>query len=296
MKILNFGSLNIDKVYKVHHFVRPGETISSEIYTCFPGGKGLNQSIAIARAGEKVFHAGTLGKDGDFLKTTLEESGVYTDYLRISLGINGHALIQVTEEGENSIILFKGSNYENDNVYINDVFSHFDKDDILVLQNEVNNLDYLIEHGKEKGMKILLNASPIDEKLKQLDLSCITWLMINETEGMELTGETEPDFILKRLIEKYPDMQIVLTLGTKGSIFKSKEETIFQPCIKTKTIDTTAAGDTFTGYFIASVVKGKTIKTALKTAAQAASLAVSREGAAVSIPKEQEVEQYILLV
>ena len=290
MKILNFGSLNIDKVYKVPHFVRPGETISSDSFTCFPGGKGLNQSIAIARAGGKVFHAGTIGRDGGFLQEILEESGVCTKYLRESQGMNGHALIQVSEEGENSIILFKGSNYENDISYVDDVLMDFDQDDILVLQNEINNLEYLIKCGKEKGMQILLNASPISDKLLQMDLTGVTWLMINQTEGTELTGEREPDILLKKLIDKYQKMQVILTLGTKGSIYKSREEKIIQPCIKVKTVDTTAAGDTFTGYFIASIVEGKCTKEALEIAAHAAALTVSREGAAVSIPSMQEVK------
>ena len=165
MKILNFGSLNIDKVYKVPHFVRPGETISSRSYESFPGGKGLNQSIAVSRAGAAVFHAGTIGKDGLFLKEILERSGADTRYLRECGEVTGHALIQVSEEGENCIILFNGSNYENDRGFMDEVLKDFSKGDILLLQNEISNLDYLLQRGKEKGMRIMLNPSPMDGHL-----------------------------------------------------------------------------------------------------------------------------------
>ena len=107
-RILNFGSLNIDRVYRVEHFVRPGETVASKGYQCFPGGKGLNQSIAAARAGARVFHAGTVGADGDFLIKLLSESGADVRYVRKTDGITGHALIQVSDAGENCIILYPG--------------------------------------------------------------------------------------------------------------------------------------------------------------------------------------------
>ena len=197
MKILNFGSLNIDKVYKVKHFVRPGETIFSEEYQCFPGGKGLNQSIAAARAGVPIYHAGTIGPDGRFLAELLKESGVDTRYLRENGSITGHALIQVSEEGENCIILFNGSNYENGREFINQVLEDFGEGDILVLQNEISNLPYLLEKGAAMGMRILFNPSPMNESLKKTDLSGVTWLMLNETEGNDITGASDPDRILK---------------------------------------------------------------------------------------------------
>ncbi len=291
MRILNFGSLNIDKVYRVAHFVKPGETLSSESYKCFPGGKGLNQSIAIARAGERVFHAGTIGADGRFLKELLNENGVNTEYIQESANENGHALIQVSDEGENCIILFKGSNYENDRSFMNRVLEKFDSGDILVLQNEINDLECLLRAGSRKKMRILLNASPVNEELRQTDLSGVTWLMVNETEGRELTGEGGPDQIACELQRKYPSLNVILTLGTDGCIFRNARQRIFQPCFVTQTVDSTAAGDTFTGYFIASVMKGRSMEEALEAAACAASITVSGEGASVSIPFYEEVEK-----
>lgn len=293
MKILNFGSLNIDKVYRVAHFVRAGETVASAGYQCFPGGKGLNQSIAAARAGQKVFHAGTVGEDGLFLLDTLRKGGVDTRYVRTSGSITGHALIQVDDAGENCIILYPGSNFENEEEYVDEVLRDFEGPDILLLQNEINGLEQLLRKGREKGLRIMLNPSPMDERLKRMDLSAVTWLMLNETEGREITGEPEPDRITDCLLQRYPDMRVVLTLGEKGAVYRDRGEYLRQPAFPVRAVDTTAAGDTFTGYFIAAAAEGKKCGEALKLAAAAASLAVSRQGAAVSIPERAQVEDMI---
>lgn len=290
MRILNFGSLNIDRVYKVEHFVRPGETISSRSYQCFPGGKGLNQSIAAARAGQRVYHAGTIGADGDMLEKVLLDGGVDTRYLRKTEGVTGHALIQVSGTGENCIILFPGSNESNDRDYIDSVLADFEEGDILMLQNEISNPDYLLRRGREKGMRIMLNPSPMDDYLRQADLTGVTWLMLNETEGHEMTGEEEPKAILDRLTERYPDLCVILTLGGDGAVCRLGKEEITQPCYPARAVDTTAAGDTFTGYFAAAMVEKKSLADALRLAACAAAIAVSREGAAVSIPERADVE------
>ena len=290
MRILNFGSLNIDRVYKVDHFVRPGETIASLGYQCFPGGKGLNQSIAVARAGHPVYHAGTIGADGAFLEQVLRDGGVDTHYLRKTEGITGHALIQVSGTGENCIILFPGCNEENDRDYMDRVLADFEKGDILMLQNEISNLEYLLWRGREKGMRIMLNPSPMDEGLRQADLTGVSWLMLNETEGHGLTGEEEPGAVLDRLVEKYPHLCVILTLGKDGAVCRFGGEEISQPCYPARAVDTTAAGDTFTGYFAAAMLEEKSPANALRLAACAAAIAVSREGAAVSIPERADVE------
>lgn len=293
MKILNYGSLNIDKVYQVEHFVRPGETIATLGYDCFPGGKGLNQSVAAARAGQKIYHAGCVGTDGDFLIDILKESGADTGYIKRSDGVTGHALIQVAQSGENCIMLFAGSNAQNDRDSIDAVLKNFEAGDILMLQNEISNLEYLMECGKKKGMRIMLNPSPMDEVLKKMDLSGITWLILNETEGLEMTGKKEPDDILEALLQKYPDLQVVLTLGGDGSVYKSAAETCRQPIFQVKAVDTTAAGDTFTGYFAAAMVEKRPVPQALELAACAAAMAVAKAGASVSIPERAEVEKQL---
>ena len=110
MRVVNFGSLNIDYVYRVDHFVRPGETMSAKSLQVQCGGKGLNQSVALARAGVETWHAGLIGPEGRFLKETLDRAGVHTRFVEETAGSTGHAIIQVDSTGQNSILLHDGAN------------------------------------------------------------------------------------------------------------------------------------------------------------------------------------------
>ncbi len=290
MKVLNFGSLNIDYVYSVDHFVRAGETISSDCLELFAGGKGLNQSVAFSRAGAETYHAGCIGAEGAFLKAMLDESGVHTDLVRILDGVSsGHAIIQVNKSGENCIMLFGGANQMISQEHMDEVFSHFGEGDLLMLQNEVNGLDTMISKAKSKGMCVALNPSPFNPKITALDLSLIDHIILNETEGCELTGVSEPTDILDTLLERYPRMKIVLTLGSRGSMYADKDTRVSQDIFKAKAIDTTAAGDTFTGYFFASLFSGNSPAESLRIASAASAITVSRKGAAPSIPTMNEV-------
>lgn len=293
MKVLNFGSLNIDYVYSVEHFVRAGETLASEKMEQFPGGKGLNQSVAFARAGACVYHAGSIGAEGEFLRSLLSESGVDTRFVRtLSDTPSGHAIIQVTPSGENCILLYSGANGCVTEEMIDRVLSEFEAGDLLMLQNEVNAIDRIIEKAHAKGMRIALNPSPFNQVILDLDLSKIHYLILNETEGCELTGETEAERIIDSLLCRYPDIKLVLTLGSRGSLYADgtgarAEHGIF----KVKAVDTTAAGDTFTGYFFTSLLNGLSPAQALAVASAASSIAVSRKGAAPSIPTVDEVKR-----
>lgn len=289
MKILNFGSLNIDYVYNVENFVKPGETISSKGLSVFCGGKGLNQSIAIAKAGCDVFHAGKIGIDGEILKAELEKAKVNTTYLLQGEGRSGHAIIQVSNKGQNSILLFGGENETITNKEIDRVLEGFSKGDLLLIQCEINNLDYIVNSAYEKGMGIILNPSPINQHLKSIDISKISYLILNEVEGAELSGKENHYEILNELMERYNHLKIVLTLGEKGVVYAEGDKRVYQKIFETQVIDTTAAGDTFTGYFIAGLVKKWEVEEILKTASKASSIAVSRNGAAPSIPYMAEV-------
>ena len=291
MKILNFGSLNIDYVYSVDHFVRAGETISSALLEQFCGGKGLNQSVAFARAGAETYHAGCIGPEGKMLVDMLTQSGVNTQFVQTVPTIScGHAIIQVSPSGENCILLYGGANQAITEEMIDEVLSHFSVGDLLVLQNEINALDRIIEKAHKKGMIIALNPSPFNEKITALDLSLIHWIILNETEGCEITGETDPENILNTLLGKYPHLKVVLTLGSQGSVYADQTMRAKHGIFKTKAVDTTAAGDTFTGYFFASVMTEKSPEQALAIASAASSITVSRKGAAPSIPTMEEVK------
>lgn len=289
MKILNFGSLNIDYVYKVDHMVREGETLSSSGMEVFLGGKGFNQSVALAKAGIPVYHAGMIGKEGKIFLDACKEYGISSKFIKTIEEKNGHTIIQVDKNGQNCIMLYGGSNRSLTKDFIDEVLAYFGREDYILLQNEVNHLDYIIEKAYERGIKIILNPSPLDAYLDSCDLSKITYFMMNEIEGKQITGEKNVDKILDKMMQMYPESKIILTLGEAGSMYRDKESSFKQDIFKAAVVDTTAAGDTFTGYFISAIISGKSIPDALKISAMAASITVSREGASPSIPKLDEV-------
>ena len=289
MKILNFGSCNLDYVYTLDHIVAPGETESTDAFDLFPGGKGLNQSIAAAKGGAEVYHAGCIGRDGGILRDIMAQSGVNLSCLRQVDLPNGHAIIQVSRKGENSIFLFAGSNNAVTKEQVDAVLSEFSAGDILLLQNEINLVPYIVKKGFEKGMQIVLNPSPFNEKISEIDFSCLSYLILNEVEAREIAEGADPDECLANLRKRYPFLNIVLTLGTKGCVYRGGEEALFHPAFRVQVVDTTAAGDTFTGYFLASLAEGLAVEECLRRASAASALAVSRMGAAPSIPYKEEV-------
>ncbi len=291
MKVLNFGSLNIDYFYKVGHFVQKGETQASDMLNIYGGGKGLNQSVALSRAGAEVYHAGVIGTDGAFLKEILEEAGVNTTFTQELQNVRtGHAIIQNDSAGDNCIILYGGANQEVTKELVDDVIKEFGSGDWLVLQNEINEIPYIVDKAHEKGMKIVLNPSPVNNKIFEINLSYIDYFILNEGEGQALAGvQADGSTLINKLGEKFHDAEIVLTLGERGSVYSGKEGVVWQDAYKADVIDTTAAGDTFTGYFMAGRMEGMSVKDALNMASKASALAVTRKGAAMSIPMKDEV-------
>lgn len=298
MKILSFGSLNIDYVYSVPHFVKKGETLSAKELNVYTGGKGLNQSIALARAGVETYQAGAIGTDGMFLLEQLKEAGVKTDLVKILDDVRtGNAIIQNDDEGDNCIVLFGGANQAITKEQVDEAFKDFTNEDYILIQNEINELSYIVEKAKEEGMKIILNPSPMNEKIMKLPLDQIDYFILNEIEAMQILEMDKPEeidgkYIASLLHERFKDATIVLTLGSEGSACISDDEYVEQSIYKVKAIDTTAAGDTYTGYFISGILNGKTIKESMDIASKASAIAVTRQGAAPSIPVLEEVEEY----
>ena len=289
MKILNFGSCNIDLVYSLDHIVRVGETETTAKMETFPGGKGLNQSIALARAGMQVYHAGCVGSDGEMLLELLKSSGVDVSHVARVDSKNGHAVIQVSAKGENSIFLYPGSNEMVTCEMVDEVLSHFAAGDFLLLQNEISNVDYLVKRAYERGMCIIFNPSPINEKIARIDFGMLSYLILNEVEAQEIGGQESPEENLLALRKAYPHLRVVLTLGEEGSVYADSNTELRQAAFCVQAVDTTAAGDTFTGYFASEISKGSPLAVALRMASAAAALAVSRKGAAPSIPYYDEV-------
>ena len=160
---------------------------------------------------------------------------------------------------------------------------------MILLQNEISCLDVAFEIAYQKQMQIVFNPSPFHVDIKSLPLSYVKWWFCNEIEGAALFGSNEPKEIANNFIKQFPHSSLILTLGKAGSLFVNADTYIEQPIYKVNTVDTTAAGDTFTGYFLAAVTKGKGACVALDIASKAATIAVSRPGASASIPTYDEV-------
>ena len=286
--MLVFGSMNIDHVYRMPHLVRAGETLSSSVYQRNPGGKGLNQAIALARAGMDVHFAGAIGRDGLFLRDYLASFGVDTSLVRVLEEPTGHAIIQLDEAGQNAIVLYGGANQQLTEDSIRATLADFGAGDCILLQNEINLLEEIIRQARAKGMQVILNPSPMSDALPPL-LPLVDWLILNEVEGEDVTDCREPDAMLDALLNRCPDCRVVLTLGVQGAMYADRTRRCFQPAFPVQAVDTTAAGDTFTGFFFRWVLGGGTVEEALRVAARASAIAVTRPGAGGSIPAMAEV-------
>lgn len=291
MRLINFGSVNVDHVYQLSHLVRKGETIASTDYRKTEGGKGFNQAVALAKAGQKVYFAGAIGSDGLFLKDYLNEYGVDTMYLEVFDIPTGHAIIQVDENGSNSIILYGGANRRITKEMVERVLNQFSDGDMLLMQNEICGGDIILREAAKRGMHVVLNPSPITPELMDWPLEYVEWFILNEVEAAELSGEMDTKKMLDALLNRFPQSHIVLTLGEQGAVCAYGDSRIYQPAVPAKTVDSTAAGDTFTGYFLHMIINGESLEAALLLAARAASITVSRPGAAISIPNMEEVKK-----
>ena len=289
MNILNFGSLNIDLVYQVEHIARPGETIASSAHQVFAGGKGANQSAALARAGASVFHAGQVGPDGPWLVDKLAGLGVDVQHIRFSDTPTGHAIIQVDRHGQNSIVLFAGANAQIDRGAIDATLSHFGAGDIVLLQNEINDVPYIMAAAAKRELRICLNPAPCGPQVRDYPLDLVHWLVVNQTEAQSLVDEETPDQALAAIAAAYPRAAIVRTLGAAGVHYHTHREAFHLPAPQVEAVDTTGAGDTFIGYFLAGLAADMTAHEAMTRAVQAAALCVTRPGAMDSIPAAAEL-------
>ena len=248
MKVLCVGSLNLDYTYQVDHFVRPGETLAARARSVHCGGKGLNQSIAAAKAGLQVWHAGLVGTGGAPLLDALQRYGVDTGLIRALDQPCGHTVIQVTEAGENCILLYGGTNTCLTESFVDETLCRFAPGDVLLLQNEVNGIPYLIRQAVRRGLRVAFNAAPMAPEVADYPLELLSWLVINEGEGAALAGTQAPADILDRLAQRCPATQLLLTLGAGGSVCRAGGETWSCGVFPVRPVDTTAAGDTFLGY------------------------------------------------
>ena len=297
MKVINFGSLNLDYVYQVKTIAQPGETVPCDTMTRFPGGKGANQSVALARAGIPVWHAGLLGADGEWMRRLLGEAGIDTRFVQISeVWQSGHAIIQVDARGMNSIIVYGGANQHIPHSFIAQVLAEAQEGDWLVLQNEINLTPELLKAGKAAGLKICFNPAPFTADVLDFPLDCVDVFILNEIEAAGLARRpegTDVEDLAEELQDAFPESMICITLGADGAVCRSPETGLVrQIAYATRVVDTTAAGDTFTGFFLAEIAQHAPVQAALELASRAAALAISRPGAIPSIPTRKEVSDF----
>jgi ribokinase len=290
MTIYNFGSLNIDHVYRIDHSASPGETVVCDDFSMYAGGKGANQSIAIARAGGAVCHVGKIGYDGLWMVENMKSDGVDTSNIFISTKPTGHAIVQVDRFGQNSIVIYGGTNKDITTEEIDTVLSKCLPKDIILLQNEISNVGYLISQAADIGLEVVFNPAPMSSDVLTYALEDVSMLILNENEGQMLSGKTTHEDIVDTIVEKYPHSKVVLTLGESGAVYADGSRRVAVHGCKVEVVDSTGAGDAFIGYMLAGLQKEMSIEYCLSFANKAAALSVTRKGATASIPMLNEVE------
>jgi ribokinase len=291
MRVLNIGSINIDHVYKVDHFARAGETIAGLNYSIFAGGKGFNQSIALARAGASTLHAGRVGEDASWLLRRLEQEGVDASHVTVSKDATGHAIIQVIPDGENAIVLYGGANQLISESDIESALSACSAGDYLLVQNETSCVAQAIQKARDSGLRVVFNPAPMTANVHRYPLECVDIFILNETEAEGLTGKTDPAGIIASMRDRFPRSATVLTRGSKGAIYFDASSVHHEPALPADAVDTTAAGDTFIGFFLAELMLTEDPVKALAQGCHAAAVCVTRAGASDSIPLRQELHR-----
>lgn len=285
MRIFNFGSLNIDHVYRVQALVAQGQTTSAADYQQYCGGKGLNQSIALARAGASVVHVGVIGDDGELLRQQLQADDVDTSLIRTVDTATGHAIIQVSDQGDNAIIVYPGANHLLSREQIDAALHQTRAGDWVLCQNETSEVGYLLHTASKRGLHTACNPAPMTDAARDYPYQLLDLLLVNQSEGETLSGHSDPSGMLARLEQAYPDTIIVLTLGSQGAVAVAGGEHLQQSAEPVNAIDTTAAGDTFCGYFLHALTQQQPLQQCLQHASRAAAACVQQAGAAVSIPR-----------
>lgn len=287
MTVWNLGSINIDYSYQLPHLPRPGETLSARDFRKGLGGKGANQSLAAARAGAGVVHLGAAARADDWVIGRLTSSGVDTTHiLRHHDQATGHAIILLDEAGENSIVIHGGANRTLQQDQFKSAIARMKGGDFLLMQNETNLQAELAEVAARRAVRVVYSAAPFDIQALRAVLPHVAIIAVNEGEAAELADAFGEDLAVEGML---------VTRGAKGAEYRDlRGGRLFEvPAFPVEVVDTTGAGDCFCGYFVAGLDRGDDIPTALRLAAAAAALKVTRPGAGDAIPKRDEVEQFL---
>lgn len=284
MTIWNLGSINIDRFYELPRLPGPGETIASAGLVEGLGGKGANMSVAAARAGTRCAHLGAVGPDGGWCADRLTEYGVDTRHIWKVGAATGHAIIMVDADGENAIVLFQGANRALEDRMIGQALSEAETGDILLMQNETNGQAFCAETGSKLGLRIAYAAAPFEADAVTALLPFLDILFLNEIEARQLEEATG------KSVDALPVEHILVTLGAEGCRWHGPEGVRHLAAPAVTAVDTTGAGDTFTGYVLAGMDRGLPMEQAISLATKASALMVTRRGTADVIPDLKEVQ------
>lgn len=292
MTIFNLGSINWDHCYQVSHFVRPGETLSAQSYNLNLGGKGANQSVAASKAGASVKHVGAVA-EGDAAIEVLQQLGVDTCGIEQQAEqVTGHAIIQIDSEAENAIVLHSGANRALNWPWVQQQLSKGEPGDWLLMQNETNLLEQSARFARQQGMQVAFNPAPMDKALTLTLLPQLDLLIVNRVELQDLSDEHELEKAIEKIRHQSP-VNLLITLGSQGALYVSADQRQQVKAFKVDATDTTAAGDTFIGYFLARRCVSSNIGEALQQASAAAALCVTKAGAIASIPDAEQVRTFL---
>jgi ribokinase len=293
-ELVNLGSLCIDHVYQVPAIVRAGETLLGEAPVRHAGGKGLNQSLAAARAGARVAHVGCVGADGSWLKELLAVAGVDVDGVRTcATQPTGHAMIQVGPHGENAIVIVGGANRSIQPADVDRAIARASTDGWLLLQNEINDIEDILLAARRAGVRVAFNVAPADARAGGYDRDAVELLLLNEIEAMVLAGEPDAAAALERLTRDHTLQHVVITLGAEGVLYGCGTQRLRLPSFAVAAVDETGAGDAFIGHLMAAWLDGLPLHERLRRASAAGALAVCSHGAAAAIPNAAAVHAFL---
>ena len=287
MTVFNLGSINIDLVYMVPHFPAPGETLTTLDYQRMLGGKGTNQSIALARAGGTVLHIGAAHAEDGWIRDEMRAAGVDISAVQTSATATGHAVVSVSSDGENQILLWPGANHAIDMDQAIAVLDSAQEGDWALLQNETCGADAFVAAARERGLKIAYSAAPFDAEVTARLLPHTDLLVVNEVEAAALSK------MLGRPAATAGLPHLVITKGRDGADYYGADGTLHQPAFEVSPLDTTGAGDCFFGYLLASIAGGGDMASSLHLASAAAALQVTKHGAAAAIPVRAAVDGFL---
>lgn len=288
MAVYNLGSINIDHIFRLDHLPRPGETLQSNDYQCGLGGKGANQSLALAMAGASVHHIGRLAATDQHFVRPLEVAGVDMSHTLTNSQTSGSAIVMVDERsGENQIVLNPSCNHKISHEQIDSALAQAGIGDWALTQNETNNVAYFLTQAKAQGLKVCYSAAPFVAATAVELLPLADLLVVNEIEAQALAGA------LNCAIDEIPVAHLLITLGASGARYIGEEGDWQIPSPKVQAVDTTGAGDTFLGFALAALTQQQSMRDAMQLAVHAAALQVTRKGTADAIPSLNEVHEFM---